>query len=288
MPNNNISVVVCVKNEERRIEDCLKCIIANNPSEIIVVDGDSSDDTVKIASQYTDSIIVTKNSNLTRDRQVGINATKSDLIAMVDADHRLDNDSLHELSVDLNKGEYDIVQSQLISYKNNNYWNSAEEDVWNLIHNISGPRKMIGVAPAMYNKKIFSKVQFDDKITKTIDDTDFMYRLSKLKNIKIGIGNTKIKQLHYGSFISYKKKFMWYGVGDGEFCIKHPNRTLSMLYHLIVRYPIIYPLKALVAGKIKVIPFFIFQGYVRLYGLFIGYYFIIMRRVKNIFFELLK
>ena len=267
---NNVTAVVCVKNEQDRIEECLKSIKLNQPLDIIVVDGDSSDDTVKWASKYTDKITVSKNSNLTRDRKIGVNAVNTDLIAMIDADHRLDEDSLQKLLIDLNNGNYDIVQSQLISYKNNNYWNSAEEDSWNLTHNIPGKKQMIGVAPAIYKKQLFSKVNFDDEITKTIDDTDFIYRLTKLEYIRIGIGKTKIKQLHFSSFADYKNKFKWYGIGDGEFCRKHPNRAFSMVYHLIVRYPILYSIKAAIHGKFKVIPFFIMQGYVRFYGLIIG------------------
>ncbi len=267
---NNITCVVCVKNEEHRIKDCLESIKLNNPFEIIVIDGDSSDNTAKIASKYTSNIIVSKNSNLTRDRQIGVDAVSTDLIAMIDADHRLESNSLQNLLKDMHEGGYDIVQSQLISYKNNNYWNAAEESAWDLVHNIPGVKEMIGVAPAIYKRKLFSQVGFDDNITKTIDDTDFIYRLSLINNLKIGIGKTKIKQLHFGSFIDYKKKFKWYGIGDGEFCKKHPNRALFMIYHLLIRYPIIYSFKALFKGKFKVIPFFIIQGYIRLYGLIIG------------------
>ena len=277
--NSYISVVVCVKNEESRIEGCLKSIISNHPSEIIVVDGDSSDRTAELALKYTEKVIVSRESNLTRDRQIGIDSANHDLIAMIDADHRLDEDSLQGLLHDLNNHDYDIVQSQLLSYKNNNYWNSAEEDAWHLTHNIPGEKTMIGVAPSMYKKSLFSEVKFDDNITKTIDDTDFIYRLSKIKTMKIGIGETKIKQLHFGSFLDYKKKFKWYGIGDSEFCIKHPNRSFLILFHLIIRYPVIYPLKALLAGKIKVIPFFIMQGFFRLYGLVVG---LISSKIKRI------
>ena len=138
-----------------RIEDCLKSIISNNPSEIIVVDGDSSDNTVELASAYTDKIIISKNSNLTRDRQKGIDAAKNTLIAMVDADHRLDSFSLRDLLLDMKNYDLDIVQSQLVSYGNNNFWNAAEEQAWHITHNKSGPKKMIGVAPAIFKREIF-------------------------------------------------------------------------------------------------------------------------------------
>ena len=265
----DLSVVVCTLNEEKRLEECLRSIILNEPGEIIVVDGGSKDNTVQIARQYTKNIINTEKSNLTRDRQIGIDATTKEYIAMIDSDHRLKKNDLASLLFDLEKYNFDIVQSQLTSFKNNNYWNAAEEQAWALAHNIPGPKNMIGVAPAIFKKSLFDKIRFDDKITKTIDDTDFMYRLSKLPEMRFGIGDTTIKQLHFGTFNSYVKKFKWYGYGDGEFCVKHSRRIPSMLFHLLIRYPMVYSVKAVLKGKFKVVPYFILQGYVRFYGLIV-------------------
>ena len=47
-----LSVVVCVKNEADRLRDCLETIFQNEPDEVILVDGDSSDDTVIIAKEF--------------------------------------------------------------------------------------------------------------------------------------------------------------------------------------------------------------------------------------------
>ena len=124
---------------------------------------------------------------------------------------------------------------------------------------------MIGVAPAIYKKSIFDKVKFDDYITKTIDDTDFSYRLSLHPEFKYGILDTKVSQLHDPSLKSYMKKFKWYGIGDGEFCIKNPRRMFSMIFHLAIRYPVVYSVKSAIKFKFLTIPFFILQGNVRLY-----------------------
>ena len=261
----SISVVVCIKNEEQRIEECLRSILSNNPDEVIVIDGGSNDKSVEISRTFTDKVIVTQNSSLTRDRQIGINAARNDYIAMIDADHRLKENDLISLLTDLKTFEFDIVQSQLVSFKNNNWLNKAEEQMWELNHNHPGPRNMIGVAPAIYRKKLFELIEFDDTITKTIDDTDFVYRLSQLPDIKYGIGRTRIAQLHNPSFASYMRKFRWYGIGDGEFCVKHPNRTASMLYHLLCRYPFVYSSKALLQLKLLAFPYLILQGFTRGY-----------------------
>ena len=74
-----ISVVVCTKNEEARLEDCLRSVVANHPDEIIVVDGGSTDRTLEIAARFTDRIISSPKSNLTLDRQRGIDAARHPL-----------------------------------------------------------------------------------------------------------------------------------------------------------------------------------------------------------------
>lgn len=258
-----ISVVVCTKNEEARLEACLQSIVANHPEEIIVCDGGSTDRTLEIAAAYTDRIITSAHSNLTLDRQRGIDAATHELIAMIDADHRLAPGDLDALYADLEHYQLDIVQAQLASYKNHGFWDAAEEESWELTHNIPGQKKMIGTAPAIFRRRVFERVRFDDNITSAIDDTDFMYRLSKFPELKIGIGTTRIAQLHFSDFATYLKKFRWYGRGDGQFCLKNPNRAPSMCFHLLVRYPLVYSARGLKRGKLKAVPFFMMQGWVR-------------------------
>lgn len=263
-----LSVVVCVRNEEVRLHDCLKSVYDNNPDEVILVDGDSTDGTLDIARKFPGiKIIESKGSTLTRDRQKGIDAAKSQFVAMIDADHRLRANDLESLMKDMDDFQFDIVQSGLTSYASNGFWDVAEESSWELTQNIPGRRDMVGTAPAIYNKRVFDFARFDDYITSTIDDTDFSYRLSKFPELRFGVGRTKIRQYHFSDFKTYVRKFQWYGKGDGEFCRKHPERMLSMFFHLLIRYPFLHSLKALSAGKFNAVPFFILQGFMRFIGL---------------------
>lgn len=267
-----LSVVICVRNEETRLRDCLQTVYDNNPDEVILVDGDSSDGTLSIAREFPGiQIIESKNSSLTRDRQKGIDAAKNQLVAMIDADHRLRADDLESLLRDMDEFNFDIVQSGLISHVNHGFWDAAEEASWELTQNIPGRRNMVGTAPAIYNKRVFNFARFDDHITATIDDTDFSYRLSKFPELCFGVGRTKIRQYHFSDFRTYVKKFQWYGKGDGEFCRKHPERMQSMVFHLLVRYPILHSWKAIRTGNFRAVPFFILQGLLRFTGL-TGYF----------------
>ena len=262
MVSKNISVVLCARNEESRIEKALISIAAAMPDEIIVVDGNSDDRTVEIASKYTDTVIVSHAGSLTSDRQIGIDAATCDYIAMIDADHRIKPDTLISLKKDLEEFKFDVVQSKL-GIEENSFWTSAENQAFDIFLNHAGPKKMIGTAPAMYRKTLFEKHKFDATVTKNKDDADFFYRLSLLPDYTYGTGNTYVWQEHHASFNDYVKKFFWYGKGDSEFCRKHKNRALSMIFHLFINYPIIRSIKAILKGKFKAVPYFIVCGLTR-------------------------
>ena len=269
------SVVVTVKNEEERIKDCLSAIFADDPDEVILVDGDSQDKTLEIASTFKSlKVIESKNSTLTRDRQVGIDAAKNKYIAMIDADHRVNRGDILNLIREMEHQKFDVIQSSLVCHCKTGFWDAAEEALWTLAHNIPGKKSTVGGAPTIYKKSVFEYVRFDDRITKTTEDTDFFYRLSKYQNLSVGIGETKIRQFHFASLSAFIKKYMWYGKGDGEFCQKHPERALSMIYHLLIRYPLVLSVKAMMSGYFKAIPICILQGVTRFYGLmchFLGF-----------------
>jgi glycosyltransferase involved in cell wall biosynthesis len=261
------SVVVCGKNEEKKISQCLSSILRNNPDELIYVDGNSRDASVKLAKKFTRKIYIRKNSNLTKDRQFGIDKCRNELIAMIDCDHILKKNDINNLIADLYKFDFDLIQSQLEVYNKNSFMSLAENQSYDVTHNIPGKKRMIGVAPTIFKKKIFLTIRFDDYITKTIDDTDFIYRLRK-KHINFGIGTVKIFQNHNISFFDYIRKFLWYGKGDGEFIQKNPSQLYSILFHLLVRYNFIYTGKSLLKLKFLAVPFFLIQSFSRFFGIF--------------------
>jgi len=257
-----VSVVLCARNEAKRIRKSLEAIAAANPDEIIVVDGNSEDETVAIAREFTEHVIVSMAGSLTADRQVGIDACQHDLMAMIDADHRILPDTLVGLYADLCKFDLDVVQADL-GIEDTGFWAAAENQAFDVFLNKPGPKTMIGTAPAMYRRRVFSVNKFDAHITRHKDDADFFYRLSKHANYRFGSGRTRVMQEHFASFSDYVKKFNWYGIGDAEFCVKHPNRAPSMFFHLFVRYPILRPLQAISKGKFKAIPYMMLCGLVR-------------------------
>jgi len=83
-----VSVVIPVYNEERYLEACLKSLMNQSEpaDEIIVVNNNSTDNSVKIAKQFPVRILKEKAQGMTPARNKGFNEAQFDIIARTDAD----------------------------------------------------------------------------------------------------------------------------------------------------------------------------------------------------------
>lgn len=102
-----ISVVVPAFNEEKYIENCLialcKQTINREKYEIIVVDGESADNTVNIAKKYADKVLVRKEKGVGDARNSGVRIAKGDIIATTDADVIVPSNWLEKIEEDMKK-----------------------------------------------------------------------------------------------------------------------------------------------------------------------------------------
>lgn len=83
---SKISIVISAYNEEKKLTKCLEsCMWAD---EIIFVDNSSTDDTLKIAKQFTQKIYTQKNDpfNIDLQKNLGIEKVHGDWTLVIDAD----------------------------------------------------------------------------------------------------------------------------------------------------------------------------------------------------------
>ncbi len=101
---NKLSVVLAVFNEEKNLEDCLASV-KDIASEIIIVDGSSTDQTVAIAKKFGSRVLVTDNPPIFHiNKQKAIDMAKHEWILQLDADERvspeLAKEIMHVISMD--------------------------------------------------------------------------------------------------------------------------------------------------------------------------------------------
>lgn len=90
--NHSLSVVLAVHNEAANLARCLESV-AKLADEIVLVDGESSDETVAIGRRFGVHLIETTNkANFHINKQLGLDAARGELILQLDADEVVDPD----------------------------------------------------------------------------------------------------------------------------------------------------------------------------------------------------
>lgn len=115
-----LSVVIITKNEEERICQCLESVLWAD--ELIVVDDESTDKTVQIASRYTDRIFNRRMDIEGRHRNWAYAQAKNEWVLSLDADERVSKELKAEIISLFNNGlkfdGYAIPRRNYIG----NYW----------------------------------------------------------------------------------------------------------------------------------------------------------------------
>jgi glycosyltransferase involved in cell wall biosynthesis len=99
----SISIIITVLNEGESIRQLLDSLRGQSrqPDEIVLVDGGSSDDTLRIIAEYPEDlplrVLQEPGSNISQGRNIAIAAAKSEIIAATDAGVRIPSDWLENL-----------------------------------------------------------------------------------------------------------------------------------------------------------------------------------------------
>ena len=105
-----ISVVLAVHNEAENLPKCLNAV-KPFADEIVVVDGESSDETIKVAKSLGARVLSTTNkANFHINKQMAMDAAKGELILQLDADEIVDE----ELAEFIKKIAHQLSEGQVL------------------------------------------------------------------------------------------------------------------------------------------------------------------------------
>jgi glycosyltransferase involved in cell wall biosynthesis len=123
-----LSIIIPVYNESGHIAGCLKSIQKQTvkPTEVIVVDNNSTDDTVKIAKKFKFvKVIKESQQGIVHARNAGFNFAKSTILARVDSDSRLPKDWVAKI---INFYE-DPIHLRNYAWTSDAYWYNASNPI---------------------------------------------------------------------------------------------------------------------------------------------------------------
>ncbi len=99
----SVSIIIPVRNDEKTIGNCINSIRKNAKfSEIIVVDGGSTDRTLEILNQFSEVKLLSSASDRASQIETGLSHAKNDVAVLIGADTRLLPGAISQMILELN------------------------------------------------------------------------------------------------------------------------------------------------------------------------------------------
>jgi len=238
-----VSVCIPTYNAAKTIERCLGSILNQTvkPSEILVVDGYSEDETLKIIERYPDVRVIGFASGIGKARKILAHHATSDIIAWVDADVIIPPNWL-EVNLKLHEREEIKILSSSRTFRR---YILPDEKVPEVYCEEKPVHEWLGSVQAActMKKEIFSVVDYDERF-KRGEDWDFVVSAHQ-KGIRshycdglfafhiLRSRKRYLKDMIYaGNYVTYLKKYgLWY--------VKfNPRHFLAFLFRIALIYAI--------------------------------------------------
>jgi glycosyltransferase involved in cell wall biosynthesis len=264
----DVSAVLIVLNNVQNIGLCIKSVLQQGISELIVIDGGSTDGTLEEVNKYPCRVYVIGKTGLSHARQFGVDQTKTDFVALVDSDNILDPHCLADLKNDLLASDFAGVAAQKRAYDQQNIFCRFQEWMNSKKVNKPGKKLVIGT-PSLYRASVLkNEVRYNPDI-KFGDDTDLCYRLS-LKGFSVGTGTGICYERMVDNFAEFKAKAFLYGKADSEFFRKNKSRRHDIGTHALRNYLVKMSFYAVIEGRLKFLPLVAVYSLSRFFGLYLN------------------
>ncbi|MDX6679624.1 MAG: hypothetical protein QOE31_3676 [Solirubrobacteraceae bacterium] len=221
----DVSVVVPARNAAHWLEGCLASIAASNPREIIVVDGNSTDDSREVARRYTDRVLSDEGRGLPVARMLGVQSATSRWVALIDADVVVPPGALRSLLDELEEGGYTALQAGLRSVSGHGYWGRALA-----YHHLSGrSRYWFGLVTTVMERATLLELGFDERFPSG-EDIDLRWRLRQ-SAARIGVSRRVVVEHRFeDTFAAARDQWTMDGRGLARMVLAHKVNALPLLF----------------------------------------------------------
>ena len=221
MKGQTVSIVVCTRNNRENIERVVQSIINEQPYEVIVVDGDSSDGTREVLKKMPVKLITDPGKGLAYARKIALEHVSGDYTLFVGDDNIIQAGSVKRVldyiqSHDWCGGAY---QTRIDNPKEC-YWANCSNWRWKVRFK-EGERKVIGT-PYMFETKLLKRASYDENCGDA-DDADMEKRIRQMTLKPFGYTNQICIEIGRNNFAATKERFRRYGKSDEEYWNKYKD-----------------------------------------------------------------
>ena len=220
-----VSIIVASYNSQDTIEECLKSILAQNyPAgffEVIVMDGGSKDNTVKIAQSFPIKVLSIP-LNCPAAYNYAQKIVAHPILGFIDADAKVEPDWLSKLITHLNEPQVAGVSGSIETWNRENLWaRSIGYELKNRYSRIGKYTGRIATMNLLLKKSVIEEAGGWDEKLPSQYDTDLGFRISA-KGYKIAYEPTAVC-FHFNrpTIKAFYRQQLQYGKNTLKLYFKH-------------------------------------------------------------------
>ena len=224
-----VSVIVPVKNGAEHVKELLDSLMKldyeKDKSELIVVDGRSTDGTRDIVAQYPVKLVLEERPGLNAARNTGIKHAKGQVLVFTDVDCIVPGDWLRKIILDFRDSQVGCVGGSVSGYYDNFLSRYADESFLPVLRSFKERQVLIKVKPPQLypvgcnmavSREATEKVGvFDERIKYGFDEDELAERICENGYKMVLDHDVLIKHKHRPSLSELLKQNFNYGRGVG-------------------------------------------------------------------------
>jgi glycosyltransferase involved in cell wall biosynthesis len=216
----DVTAVVPVRNAEQLLVGCLRALIDNGIGRIIVVDGESTDGSRKVAAEFGATVLRDGGAGLPHARSIGVSSAETRWVVLVDSDVVFPPGALSALLREFHVGKYAALQAGQLSVAGPGYWGQALARH----HRTGRSRWWFGLLATVAERDLLIEHGFDDAF-RSGEDIELRWRMASA-GLKIGVSRGVFVEHRFAEdhFDFAKDQFLMDGTGLGLMIRKHGLR----------------------------------------------------------------
>jgi glycosyltransferase involved in cell wall biosynthesis len=223
-----VSIIIPTKNSQRVLRDCLNSVFRQSYGnfEVILVDNYSTDDTIKIASDFPVKILYEDKGTRAAACNLGIASASGQIVAFTDADCIVPEDWVERIAKHFENADVCIVGGPDLTPNDSSMWERAFGAVQTYIMKFErkfGPVEEIIGCNSSYRKEAVLKVGGFREDLITTEETELHRRIDRM-NCKL-LYDPHLTVLHYRrtNLRKFFRQQFRYGLGKGMMLRSDPS-----------------------------------------------------------------
>ena len=205
-----IDVIICTKNSGKTLKPVLERVFQNIPvSNLLIIDGGSTDETLSIADIYTDKIYCDGGKPLGFSRALGLELAETEIVAFIDSDTYIPPNWYKKLIRNFSDSKTAVVTGGMIYGYNVKPLRKHGE--YNCLNR---NMKNWGLNNALLKRKIIIKIGNLRRDLISSEDVELCKRLEV--NGYNWITDNSVISIHPSSLIDYINHVKWWGRGSAQ------------------------------------------------------------------------